>query len=332
MDFATVITDVFSDFADPKKRIFVGYFALSLVIAFVWLIALRRKDSRSAMGKIFDRKVWFSKSSRADYAIFVINQIVSLLVSPLLLTQLAIGTAVFFWLHKFDFLSRGLFTDVSTPVVVALFTGTLFLVDDLTKYLVHRWMHRWPLLWSIHKVHHSAKTMTPITVYRVHPLEGILYGMRSTFAQGTVIGAFIFFFGGAVDLATVLGVNVLSFIFHVTGSNLRHSHIQIRYWPWLERILISPAQHQVHHSTAKRHFDKNFGVAFAVWDWMFGSLHLSEEDDNLTFGLPDKIASADNLFDIYTRPFVDIWRVITSRIRALFGFLSRSFGALRPKS
>lgn len=313
MEISTVIADVFSDFADPKKRIFVGYFALSLFIAFVWLIALRRKDSKSAFRKIFDRKIWFSGSARADYAIFVINQLVTMLISPLLLTQLAIGTAVFFWLHGFEGLSRGLFTELNPTLVVVLFTGALFLVDDFTKYLVHRWMHRWPLLWSIHKVHHSAKTMTPITVYRVHPLEGVLYGLRSTFAQGTVIGTFIFFFGSSVELATVLGVNVMSFIFHVTGSNLRHSHIQIRYWPWLERFLISPAQHQVHHSTDKKHFDKNFGVAFAIWDWMFGSLHLSEDKEEMTYGLPDKQASADNLMDIYLRPFTDMWRIIADR-------------------
>ena len=313
MDITSVITDVFSDFADPKKRIFVGYFALSLALAFVWLIVLRRKDSKGALRKIFDKKVWFSGSARADYGIFVINQLVTMLISPLLLTQLAIGTAVFFWLHNFEYLSRGLFNDMNTAVVVTLFTGTLFLVDDFTKYVVHRWMHRWPLLWSIHKVHHSAKTMTPITVYRVHPLEGVLYGLRSTFAQGTVIGMFIFFFGSSVELATILGVNALSFVFHVTGSNLRHSHIQIRYWPWLERFLISPAQHQVHHSTDKQHFDKNYGVAFAIWDWMFGSLHLSEDEEEMTYGLPETQASADNLFDIYTRPFVDMWRVITSR-------------------
>ncbi len=97
---------------------------------------------------------------------------------------------------------------------------------------------------------HSATTLTPVTVYRVHPLEGVLYALRCTFAQGPVIPVFYFFFGSAVSLYTVVGVNILVFAFHVTGSNLRHSHISIRYWPWLEHVLISPAQHQAHHSTA----------------------------------------------------------------------------------
>ncbi|WP_422054676.1 sterol desaturase family protein [Shimia sp.] len=119
---------------------------------------------------------------------------------------------------------------------------------------------------------------------------------------------FIFAFGSTVDLYTVVGVSVLVFVFHVTGSNLRHSHIIIRYWSWMERVLISPAQHQLHHSTAERHFDKNFGAALAIWDWLFGSLYLSEQEEELTFGLPPEEASATNLLDIYFRPLSDTWR------------------------
>ena len=71
------------------------------------------------------------------------------------------------------------------------------------------------------------------------------------------------------------------------GSNLRHSHVGIQYWKWVEYIFISPAQHQLHHSIAKEHHDKNFGAALAIWDWLFGSLHHSVdfetlEDDSVT--------------------------------------------------
>lgn len=167
----------------------------------------------------------------------------TLFVSPLLVSQMAVATAFNFALLDVDFLRRGVFSDWSTGVIVALFTACIFAVDDFTKYLLHRWMHLWPLLWAIHKVHHSAETLPPITVYRIHPLEGVLYLLRTAVAQGTTLAVFFFLFGDAVELHTVLGVNLLSFVFHVTGSNPRHSHSAIRYWPWLEHILISPAQH-----------------------------------------------------------------------------------------
>ena len=83
--------------------------------------------------------------------------------------------------------------------------------------------------------------------------------------------------------------------------------------PLWERVLIEPAQHQWNHSTAERHFDKNFGAALAIWDWLFGSLHLSEQEEELTFGLPPEEASAANLLDIYLRPFSDTWRYIKRR-------------------
>ncbi|MDA5558776.1 sterol desaturase family protein [Shimia sp. MMG029] len=313
MDLIQSLTPFVSDFADPKKRIFVGYLGLSVLIAFLWLVFVKRQSLQNAFSRVFDRRVFFSKSSMADYQIFLINRVFTLFVSPLLITQVAIATSIYFTLHKQSFISPGFFEDASKPLVVAGFSLTLFLADDLTKYFLHRWMHKWPPLWAIHKVHHSAETLTPITVYRVHPLEGVLYALRSAFAQGLVLPIFIFAFGKTVDLYTVVGVNVLVFLFHVTGSNLRHSHINISYWPWLERILISPAQHQLHHSTAEKHFDKNFGAALALWDWLFGSLHLSDKDEDLTFGLPQEEASATNLADIYLRPFRDTWRYCLRR-------------------
>ena len=189
--------------------------------------------------------------------------------------------------------------------------GSLFVVDDFTKYIVHRWMHKIPLLWAIHKVHHSAKTMTPITVYRVHPLEGVLFSLRSIFAQGLVIPSFLFFFGNAVDLYTIVGVNILVFFFHATGSNLRHSHIDIAYWKWLEHILISPSQHQVHHSIAEAHYDKNFGAALAIWDWVFGSLHLSENKGDVVFGLDTYESGKEGkIKDLYLEPIYEIARII----------------------
>lgn len=319
MELIEYFTTIFSDFGNPAKRIFVGYLFLSLLLALAWLIFIRKERFSKSVKTVFDRKIFFSGSAKADYKIFVINRLFSLFISPLLLTQLTIATAIYFALHKQDFISSGAFAGTSQVIVVATFTLTMFVIDDFTKFLVHRWMHKWPVLWAIHKVHHSAETLTPITVYRVHPLEGVLYGLRATFAQGFTISIFYYLFGAGLTLYTVLGANILSFVFHVTGSNLRHSHVNISYWPWLEHFLISPSQHQVHHSTSQEHYDKNFGVAFAVWDWLFGSLYLSEKEKELKFGLQPHEASSTQLSDIYLRPFKDIFRIIRRRIAKLNG-------------
>ena len=307
MDYLTQFFDLFSDFANPKKRVFAGYLFLSVLIALGVLVLVRRNTFGKSVRQVFDPRVWFSGSAWADYKIFLINRVFTGFISPLLLTQVAIATAIYSALVRSDLDWWGIYSEVPQVFVVCLFSVVMFLSDDFTKYLLHRWMHRWPMLWSIHKVHHSAETMTPITVYRVHPLEGVLYTLRSTIAQGPVISVFYYLFGNSVDLYTVIGVNILVFVFHVSGSNLRHSHIDIRYPKWLEHIFISPAQHQIHHSIAEEHYDKNFGAALACWDWLFGSLHTSEGKEAVIFGLTDdEEHSATNLKTIYLRPIIEI--------------------------
>ncbi|SHH41136.1 Sterol desaturase/sphingolipid hydroxylase, fatty acid hydroxylase superfamily [Cognatiyoonia sediminum] len=327
MELTEYISSVFGDFINPKKRIFLGYLLLSLLIALLWLVTVKRTNLTNALARIFDRKILFSSSSKADYKLFVFNQLITLLISPMLITQLTIGTAIYFFLHKQSLIAPSEFSSLSTSMIIGLFSVSMFVIDDFTKYLVHRWMHHWPVLWAIHKVHHSAETLTPITVYRVHPLEGVLYALRSAVAQGVAISIFVFAFGNAVDLYTILGVNVLVFVFHVTGSNLRHSHIEIRYWPWLERFLISPAQHQLHHSIAEKHYDKNFGAALAIWDWMFGSLHLSEKDEQLSFGVIGEEDAASSIGALYWRPFRDIWRLFSRRAQQAKDLVGRAVGA-----
>ena len=146
------------------------------------------------------------------------------------------------------------------------------------------------------------KQPTPFTIFRTHPVEGLIFIFRTSIVQGVAISVFIFLFGSKVDLVTIFGASVGVVIFHSLGSNLRHSHIKIRYPKILEHIVISPGQHQIHHSTEKKHFDKNFGVAFAIWDLMFGSLALSERDSH-KFGLKTQFGAKQGMMHLYIEPF-----------------------------
>ena len=313
-DFAS---NIFEHFIDPRKRVFVGYLAVSIIIALLWLVFFKRKNFRNSLNFIFSKKIWFSKSSKADFFVFLINRVISITISPILITQMVIASAIFYWLHGITWLSSGSFQNVPDYLVVFLFTLFIFLLDDFSKYWVHRWMHKWPILWALHKVHHSAEVLTPITVYRTHPLEGIVFTFRGTFTQGVSISTFIFFFGESVDLYTVLGANILLFLFNTAGSNLRHSHIGIRYWGWLEYILISPAQHQLHHSIDVKHHDKNFGAALAIWDYLFGSLHHSVEIDDLKLGVDNQERDFNKLSTLYLSPIIEIKNILKKSIQSL---------------
>ena len=316
--FSEYLIKIGNQFIDPKKRVFIAYIAISLLIAFGWFVLNRKLTFSKAIKKIFDKKIFFSKSAKSDYKIFFINQLIMMMVSPLLITQLTIATALYFYFHSIDWLSVGMFKNTLPIIVVIFFTSFQFTLDDFSKYIIHRFMHRWPILWSLHKVHHSATVLTPMTVFRTHPLEGIIFSLRSSVTQAISISSFIFLFGNSVDLFTILGVNIFVFLFNIFGSNLRHSHVGIRYWRWLEYIFISPAQHQLHHSIAREHHDKNFGAALAIWDWIFGSLHHSVEYETLELGIEkNQKDETHNLKDLYINPFIEIKNYFLRRLKKI---------------
>ena len=318
--FFDIFQNLIDQFTNPKKRVFVLYLFLSILIATGWLIFYKKKSLKDSFKFIFSCKIFFSKSAKSDYKVFFINQIIMLLVSPHLLTQITIATALYFFFFEIQFIEMGLFSSAPQYLIISLFTLTHFIVDDFSKYIVHRWMHKWPFLWALHKVHHSATNLTPMTVFRTHPLEGLVFTLRSAFAQGVTISTFVYFFGSGVDLYTILGANLFVFLFNIFGSNLRHSHIGIRYWKWLEYILISPAQHHLHHSVAKEHYNKNYGAALALWDWIFGSLHHSEDTDNLTLGLgTEDDQKKHTLKELYTIPVLEFFGFFKKRFYLLFG-------------
>ena len=302
VDFVDRLAD---QLLNPRKRVFLGYLAsaLALALAFHWIAA--GGTLRNALRRLFSPGIWWSRSARADYRIAVLNQAVMMGVAPRLVSNLAVATLLFEAMHVwFDGRPLAL---AGAPgwAVAAGFTVVLFLLDDATRYLLHRWLHAWPVLWCFHRVHHTAETLTPFTVYRTHPVEGVLFALRATLVQAGAIAPFVFFLGDRVELVTVLGANAIVFAFNVAGSNLRHSHVPISYGRVLERVLISPAQHQIHHSIEARHANRNFGAVLAVWDWIGGSLRLARRGPELRFGLPGSGAESHRLADVYLAPFRD---------------------------
>ena len=316
--FEQYLDQLIGPFVDPRKRVFLGYLASALLIAFCVKWAAKRFGNSDVGPPLFSRKIWWSPSARLDYMIVALNQVVTVGLAGRLLTKLAVATLLFESMHIwFD---GRIATGQNLPgwAIAAIFTVTLFLLDDLAKYLVHRAMHRIPLLWCFHKVHHSAETLNPLTVYRTHPLEGIIFAFRATLVQGTSIATFFYFFGNRAELITVLGVNAILFAFNAAGSNLRHSHVWISYGRSLERVFMSPAQHQIHHSIAPRHCDKNYGAVLALWDWLGGSLTVAGTYEPLRFGLQQSAEIKHDLITAYLTPIGEALQNLHNLIKAGF--------------
>ncbi len=140
------------------------------------------------------------------------------------------------------------------PLLVSvLFSAALFIAWDGSRWGVHWLMHRVPALWAFHQIHHSAEILTPLTFHRLHPLESVLYQLRGLLVTGGVTALFFWLYReAAVDL-TLLGVSALGLVLNLATGNLRHSHLWLRFPDAVERWLLSPAQHQLHHSAAPEH-------------------------------------------------------------------------------
>lgn len=310
------LNEIADAFVNPQKRVFVGYLATAaaIAVAFRWIMV--RRGGVSAARNPFGRNVWWSASARLDYKILLLNGAVAMAVAPRLLTKLAVATVLFEAMHVW-FGGRVLIGQTAPAwLICTLFTLCLFVLDDASRYLVHRALHRWPLLWCFHKTHHTAERLTPLTVYRTHPVEGVLFALRIALVQGATIAVFLYFFGSRVDLVSVLGANVFLFVFNAAGSNLRHMEVPLSYGRRLERILISPAQHQIHHSIDPRHHDRNFGAALAIWDWLGGTLYLAGKDGPVTYGVRQETTQPHDLRSAYLTPFANAARYCHDLIAA----------------
>lgn len=284
---------------DPNKRLFWIYIISSIVLAIVYF-HVGKKNTRVIMSS----KLWLHPSAKLDYYYFFLSYFINIfLLVPFIVSAktIAFSTNKFLFLH-FDYFDNTIF---SYSQIVLLYTITLFLVSDFTRYWLHRFLHTIPILWEFHKVHHSAKVLTPITFYRVHPVENFLFGLRYSLSIGFVTGIFIYFFGAMIDIYTVVGVNIFLFVFSIFGANLRHSHVPFSYFAFIEKWLMSPKQHQIHHS--RKHFDKNYGGFVSIWDRMFGSLQLSNEVPILKFGLrKNQMGDYTSLKSLIFRPFINL--------------------------
>ncbi len=151
----------------------------------------------------------------------------------------------------------GLLYLVQTPFLVKLLIGVALF--DMTTYWFHRMAHKIPLLWRLHRVHHSDTTMDSTTYFRIHPLEILVFGTAN------IVGAAIF----GLDLMAM----ALYFFILIPLSFVEHTNFLIPRWvdTTLGWFFVTPNMHKVHHEQDQHYTDSNFADIFIVWDRFFGT-------------------------------------------------------------
>ena len=292
-DFLLEVLKVFASYVtSPGKRVFALYLFTSLLLAL--FVFNRLKIKIPFLKYVFNKKVWMGKSAVIDYLFIAFNSFIKvLIIGPFLIYSLDLTM----YISEYLLSTFGSPPDVFSPVgITIIFTITIVVVNDFGSYAMHWLMHRIPFLWEFHKVHHSATELNPFTQYRIHPLELIINNARGIIIKGSITGIFYYLGDVKVSIYTFLTVNVLDFLFLFWGANLRHSHVPLKYFNFLEYILISPFQHQIHHSNKEEHYDTNLGSRLAIWDHLFGTLIRSANVGKLTFGLGKREDPSYNTF------------------------------------
>ena len=134
-----------------------------------------------------------------------------------------------------------------------------FFTLDMAIYWQHRLMHRVPLLWRLHRMHHSDTHVDVTTGVRFHPAENLL---SLIFKCALVLAM------GAPAIAVLAFEIVLN-----SASLFNHSNLAIS-TRWDQRIrwlLVTPDMHRIHHSVRVDETDSNFSFSFSVWDRLFAT-------------------------------------------------------------
>lgn len=268
---------------DPSKRLFFLYLLSSVALAFLTLL-FQQRNVHAAVAGLLNKKVWTHPSSRADIQLLVFNSVFRFLLF-LFVFQGSLSLTKFVVRQLTGFFGRAQAWDLSFAWVVAVYSVLSFVILDFSRFFQHYLFHKVPFLWRFHKVHHSAEVLTPLTLYRTHPVESLVSSFRRILVVGLVSGYFVYSTQSVIGAYAVFGVNAFDFAFNIFGSNLRHSHIWLSFGP-INHLFMSPAQHQIHHSRSRKHFDKNFGFAFSVWDKVFKSFYnVGSKKEFLIFGI-----------------------------------------------
>jgi sterol desaturase/sphingolipid hydroxylase (fatty acid hydroxylase superfamily) len=135
------------------------------------------------------------------------------------------------------------------------------IVRTLAQYAFHRCMHAHPLLWRVHRVHHSDDHLDASSALRFHPLE--------------MIAAALFVIPLAVLLGLPPAILAACEAVQILAGLVTHANISIP--DRLERnarlLLVTPPMHRFHHSAIEAQSNSNYGDMFSIWDRMFGTYH-----------------------------------------------------------
>lgn len=216
----------------------------------------------------------------------------------------ALPLFTYFVLAQFARLFAGDAAGESTPLLPRVFPWfaphpvllfvLYYAIYDFVYYLIHRLQHAIPWWWALHSLHHSQRELGCWSNDRDHYLDDLL--------EALIVAAVAVFIGVApIEYALlVLGGELL--------QNLDHANIRLRFGPVLDKILVDPRYHRLHHMRVDPArpglHNCNYSFVFPIWDILFGTALYGEAVRPT--GVGDPTVDADNRYGLLAQQ----WRVL----------------------
>lgn len=150
----------------------------------------------------------------------------------------------------------------------------VFVLLDYSNYAWHILLHKLPILWRFHLVHHTDLDLDITTAFRFH--------------FGEMIGS-VLFRGAAIVLIGASPLMVLIYeITYEAATQFHHSNIRLpfRFEKMLNYLLVTPRMHGIHHSIVKKETDSNYSIIFSFWDRIHKTVRLNIQQNKIITGVP----------------------------------------------
>ncbi len=255
-----------------------GYIVLILLLILLEQIFPLRKKNSSLLPRLFI-------NASLSIISFVI---VSVVIFPAQQNTIAFTTEQSFGLLYF----------VNFSIIVEGIIG--FLLMDLAFYYWHLLNHKVSFLWRFHNVHHFDPDLDVSTAFRFHFVE---IGLSTIFR---------------VIQLSVIGISPIAFmiyeLFFTANTIFQHSNIRlpIMFERILNKIIVTPRMHGVHHSRFMNETNSNYSTVFSWWDIIHKTIRLNIPQNKIIIGVPAYSVQKDNtLVNVFMLPFKkqrDYWK------------------------
>ena len=184
------------------------------------------------------------------------------------------------------------FARLATWPETSLAVGIAALVFyDFCYYWVHRMGHEVAVLWAAHVVHHSSEYFNLSTALR-QTSTGALFGWIFYLPMAILgVSPTLFLIVGLIDLLYQYWV---------------HTEL-IGRLGWVDRVLVTPSNHRVHHGQNDYCLDRNYGGILILWDRLFGTFVDERTDESILYGVRTPLRAFNPIWG-NLHVYAELWR------------------------